>query len=119
MITGQNGYSATLKGEAGLNTVGSPSALILAKLPATSRTNAAAVVDYMLNTIYPGEGLGNLNQYRTAAINFLNDGSADNPSAPTTQFSSLTVSAASNTSYDVRVRGMVSYLLSLQRFHEQ
>jgi uncharacterized protein (DUF1800 family) len=118
MITNQNGYSGTLKSEAGVNTVCSPSALILAKLPTTSRTNAAAVVDYMLNTIYPGEGLGNLNQYRTAAINFLNDGSADNPST-TTPFANLTVSTTSSTSYDVRVRGMVSYLFSLQRFHEQ
>ena len=120
MMTGQPSYSSTLKGEAGLNTVCSPASLIFAKLPSASRTNAAAVVDYLLNTIYPGEGLGNLNQYRTAAINFLNDGSADSP-ANSNLFGSALVpySTSVTSSYDIRVRGMVVYLLSLQRFHEQ
>ncbi|HTG44537.1 MAG TPA: DUF1800 family protein, partial [Verrucomicrobiae bacterium] len=121
MISGQPGYSGTLKNEAGANTICSPSLLIQTKFPvAATRTNAAAVVDYMMSVIYPGDGAGNLNQYRTAAINFLNDGSAD--SAPNSNlFGSVSVpfSLASNSSYDIRVRGMVSYLLSLQRFQEQ
>ena len=118
MITNQPSYNSTLKGEAGLNTVCSPASLIFAKLPSANRTNAAAVVDYMLNTIYPGEGMGNLDQYRTAAINFLNDGSADStPSV--TPFASLTFGNTPTSAYDIRVRGMVAYLLSLQRFHEQ
>jgi hypothetical protein len=94
--------------------------LIFAKLPSASRTNAAAVVDYLLNAIYPGEGLGNLNPYRTAAINFLNDGSADSPTNSNLFGSALVPYSTSVTSsYDIRVRGVVAYLLSLQRFHEQ
>lgn len=118
MITNQPGYSGTTKGDAGLNTFCSPVALIMARLPAASRTNAAAVVDYFLGTIYPGEGAANLDLYRTAAINFLNNGSADNtPSV--TPFGNLAVSASATAAYDIRVRGMVGLLLSLQRFHEQ
>ena len=105
-------------GDAGLNTLCWPGNLIIAKLPTASRTNAAAVVDYMMSIIYPGDGAGNLGEYRTAAINFLNNGSADSPSS-TTPFASLAVSGTSTSAYDIRVRGMVSYLLSLQRFHEQ
>ncbi len=115
---GHTGTSETSTNDAGNNTFCSPVNLILAKLPAASRTNAAAVVDYMLNTIYPGEGLGNLNQYRTAAINFLNDGSAD-ASPSVTPFANLAVSSTATAAYDIRVRGMVAYLLSLQRFQEQ
>lgn len=118
MITGQPSYTTAVKGDAGLNTTISPVPLILTKLPSTSRTNAAAVVDYFLGIIYPGEGAGNLDLYRTAAINFLNDGSADSP-VTATPFSGLTVSSTPTSGYDIRVRGMVALLLSYQRFHEQ
>ena len=118
MITNQPSYLSTTKVESGLNTTISPVPLILTKLPAASRTNAAAVVDYFLGIIYPGEGAGNLNLYRTAAINFLNDGSADSP-VTATPFSALTVRSSPGLGYDIRVRGMVALLLSYQRFHEQ
>ncbi|MEO7297458.1 MAG: DUF1800 family protein [Verrucomicrobiota bacterium] len=118
MITGQPSYSTTTKGDSGVNTTISPVPLIIAKLPLASRTNAAAVVDYFLGIIYPGEGAGNLDLYRTAAINFLNDGSADS-SVTATPFSGLTVSSTTTSGYDIRVRGMVALLLSYQRFHEQ
>jgi len=74
--------------------------------------NAGAVVDYFLGIIYPGEGKANLDAYRTAAINFLN--TADDGTANV--FSNLSNTSAT---YDTRVRGMVSYLMTLQRFNEQ
>ncbi|MEO6036003.1 MAG: DUF1800 family protein, partial [Verrucomicrobiota bacterium] len=120
MITNQPSYSASTKQDAGYNTTNSPVRLIVSKLPLASRTNAAAVADYFLGIIYPGEGAGNLDLYRTAAINFLNDGSAD--AAPSAfQFGSASVpfNTAPNSAYDIRVRGMVGLLLSFQRFHEQ
>ena len=117
---GHTGALATSTNDAGNNTYCSPGLLIQAKLPATSLTNATAVVDYLLGVIYPGEGAGNLNEYRTAAINFLNSGSAD-PSPNSNRFGSAAVpfSLSATSSYDTRVRGLVGYLLSLQRFHEQ
>jgi uncharacterized protein (DUF1800 family) len=117
-LNGHTGTSATSTNDAGNNTYCSPVSLIVSKLPATSRTNATAVVDYVMGLIYPGEGLGNLNQSRTAAINFLNDGSVDSP-VSATPFANLAVSGVSTSAYDIRVRGMIGYLLSLQRFHEQ
>ncbi|MEO6183939.1 MAG: DUF1800 family protein [Verrucomicrobiota bacterium] len=115
---GHTGTSETSTNDAGNNTFCSPVNLIFSKLPVASRTNAAAIVDYVLGIMYPGEGAGNLNQYRTAAINYLNDGSADNP-ATATFFANLTPSATATGAYDIRVRGMVAYLFSLQRFQEQ
>ena len=117
LVSGQAGYTTTIKKDAGVNTVCSPTSLILTKLPLASRNDAEAVVDYFLSIIYPGEGAGNLDFYRTMAINFLNDGSAD--AFSTTPFSGLTVNGSSNSAYDLRVRGMVGLLLSMQRFHEQ
>lgn len=92
------------------NNFGDPVALIQKKLPAAQLRNAGAVVDYFLGTLFPGEGRANLDQYRTEAINFLNTGGA---------FDALTVDATSNSAYDNRVRGMVSFLMTTQRFQEQ
>ncbi|MBI3853723.1 MAG: DUF1800 family protein [Verrucomicrobia bacterium] len=92
------------------NNVCDPVALLKKKLPSESWGNAGDVADYFLSILYPGEGAGNLLLYRTAAINFLNtadDGTT--PSAFTTGLSS----------YDTRVRGMVSMLMTFQRFQEQ
>ncbi|MEP6664686.1 MAG: DUF1800 family protein, partial [Verrucomicrobiota bacterium] len=121
IAVGQAGHTGTMvtsTNDAGNNTYCLPYNLMVAKLSLASRTNAAAVVDYMLGIIFPGEGAGNLDQYRTAAINFLNDGSADAP-ASATQFASLTPGGGATSAYDIRVRGMIGYLLSLQRFQEQ
>lgn len=118
MIKGQPAYVTATKKDAGVTTVCSPVSLIRANVPESDWSNAGAIADYFLGLIYPGEGAGNLNYYRTAAIQFLNDGSADK--VPTlTPFANLTVSDASNSGYDIRVRGMVAMLLSLQRFQEQ
>ena len=70
-------------------------------------------MDYFLGIIYPGEGRANLDQYRAAAIQFLN--TTDN-GLVASAFSALGNTTAP---YDTRVRGMVSYLMTLQRFHEQ
>jgi uncharacterized protein (DUF1800 family) len=112
IASSQNGHS-----DAG-NCISDPVALIRYKLPSTSWTNAAAVVDYFLGVLFPGEGAANLNLYRAAAVNFLNDGSADyTPSS--TPFASLAVSNVARQPYDTRVRGMAALLLSVQRFQEQ
>lgn len=95
-----------------------PVALIQLKLPSTSWQDPAAVADYFLGILFPAEGRANLDVYRTQAIAFLNDGSADSP-ANSTPFSSLTVSATAGSAYDTRVRGMVAALMTTQRFHEQ
>ena len=61
------------------------------------------------------EGAANLDVYRTAAVNYLNDGSADSP-ASTTPFSGLNNASAN---YDARVRGLVAMLMTSPRFQEQ
>ncbi|HUR45146.1 MAG TPA: DUF1800 family protein [Candidatus Saccharimonadales bacterium] len=97
-------------GDAGASTL-NPVALLQKKIPG-SMQNAGAVADYFLGTLYPAEGKANLDLYRTAAISFLN--TADNMTTNT--FNTL---PPNGTTYDTRVRGMVSYLMTLQRFHEQ
>jgi uncharacterized protein (DUF1800 family) len=97
------------------NSVADPVALIKLKLPATDWSNAAVVVDYFLSILYPGEGKANLDLYRTSAINFLN--TLDNGVTPSA-FSGLSM-AGNPPPYDIRVRGMVAMLLTLQRFQEQ
>jgi len=120
IASGQSGHtgSYTSTGNDAYNSVSSPVDLLKAKLPAASWTNAPAVADYFLGILFPGEGAGNLQLYRNAAVNFLNDGSADT-TPNTTPFSGLTVSTTATAAYDQRVRGMVGLLMSTQRFQEQ
>jgi uncharacterized protein (DUF1800 family) len=106
----------TGKSDAGNNNTTDPVGLLRAKLPNTSWTNAPAVADYFIGIIFPSEGAANLNQYRTAAINFLN---TTDDGLSSSAFSALTVSAVAGQPYDTRVRGMVSMLLTFQRFQEQ
>lgn len=113
IASGQTGHTGNTN-DAG-NSVCNPVQLLQAKLPAGSWTNATAVADYFVNTLYPGEGAGNLQLFRDAAVNFLNTNDTNAPAA----FSSLTPSSAAGNTYDTRVRGMVSQLLTSQRFHEQ
>ena len=117
---GQSGHSGTFgstTNDAG-NCVSSPVDLLKAKLPGSAWTNATAVADYFTGILFPGEGAGNLQLYRDAAVNFLDDGSAD--STPNnTPFGSLDVSTLAASAYDQRVRGMVGLLLGTQRFQEQ
>jgi uncharacterized protein (DUF1800 family) len=95
------------------NHVCDPVALLKKKLPSGSWDNAGAVADYFLGILYPGEGAGNLSLYRQAAINYLN--TADNG----TTVSSFSTLGNTSTTYDTRVRGMVSMLMTFQRFQEQ
>jgi uncharacterized protein (DUF1800 family) len=95
------------------NNICDPVALLKKKLPAGSWNNAGEVADYFLNILYPGEGMGNLSLYRSAAVNFLN--TADD-GVTTSAFSSQ---SNSSTPYDTRVRGMVAMLMAFQRFQEQ
>ena len=90
-----------------------PVALLKKKLPSGSWNNATAVADYFVSILYPGEGRANLDQYRQAAINFLN--TADNG----VTVSLFSAQPNTGTTYDTRVRGMVSMLMTFQRFQEQ
>jgi uncharacterized protein (DUF1800 family) len=92
-----------------------PVALVKKKLPSGQWNDAGAVADYLLAVLYPGEGAGNLGPLRQAAINFLNNGSAD-ASPNTTPFASL---AHTSANYDNRVRGLSAMLMTQPRFQEQ
>ena len=98
------------------NNICDPVTLLKKKvLVSANWNNAALVSDYFLGIIFPGEGAGNLGLYRQAAVDFLNDGSADSTPSSTT-FAAL---SSTSTNYDTRVRGMVAMLLTMQRFQEQ
>jgi hypothetical protein len=78
--------------------------------------NAGKVADLFLALLYPGEGKASLDEYRAAAIDWLNtanDGVTPSP------FATLTPSSTAGSAYDTRVRGMVGMLMALDRFHEQ
>ena len=92
------------------NSLTDPVALLVRK--GVSTTDAAAVADYFLGILYPAEGAGNLAAYRTLALNFLN--TADDGVTP-----SLFSTGLSAAVRDTRVRGLVSMLMTLQRFQEQ
>lgn len=114
-----SGHSGSQSGTANdaANSICDPVGMLKAKLPATSWTNAPAVVDFFISIILPSQGAGNLQFARQSAINFLNDGSADTASTyRTTPFSGV---PATSGPYDERVRGMVGTLLALPRFQEQ
>jgi uncharacterized protein (DUF1800 family) len=110
IAAGQNG-----RGDAG-NSVVSPVALLQLKLPSASWRDAGAVADYFLDVLFPGEGKANLDVYRTAAINFLNTADNGTTASP---FNALAVSSVAGSTYDTRVRGMVSMLMTSPRFQEQ
>ena len=84
--------------------------IALAKRPGA---NATAVADYFVSILFPAEGKANLDLYRNAAVAFLNTDDTGTASSP---FSGL---GNTNTTYDTRVRGMVSLLMTTQRFQEQ
>lgn len=107
-----NPFAATRSTDAG-NNICDPVALLKKKLPSGSWNTAGDVADYFLGILYPGEGQGNLTLYRSAAVNFLN--TADDGVTP----SAFANQANTGTTYDTRVRGMVSMLMAFQRFQEQ
>jgi hypothetical protein len=91
-----------------------PVGLLLKKIPGSVK-DAAAVTDYFLGILYPGEGKANLALQRAAAINYLN--TDDNGAS--SSFSGLTFSTTAGSAYDNRVRGVVSMLMAYPRFQEQ
>ncbi|PYJ06658.1 MAG: hypothetical protein DME25_06155, partial [Verrucomicrobia bacterium] len=111
---GQAGHTSTTN-DAGSNTGCDLVGLLRAKTPSNTWLNAGAVADYFLGLLYPGEGAGNLQLYRNAAINYLNTDDSGNSSP----FANLTVSGTAGSTYDNRVRGMVGALVTMQRFQEQ
>jgi uncharacterized protein (DUF1800 family) len=117
IASGLEGHSSSVgsKVNDANNCVCNPVQLLQSKLSPPNWTNAPAVADYFVTILYPGEGAGNLQLFRDSAVNYLNTNDTNAPSA----FSSLTPSSAAGNIYDTRVRGMVSLLLSSQRFHEQ
>ncbi len=90
-----------------------PVRLLKMKLPSISWNNAGAVADFFLSIIYPGEGKANLDLYQVSAVSFLN---TNDDGVSTSLFSTL---PNTGTTYDTRVRGMVSLLMTTQRFQEQ
>jgi uncharacterized protein (DUF1800 family) len=99
-------------GDAGQN-VSDPVALLKKKLPSTSWRSAPAVAEYFLQTLFPAEGTANLDLYRRLAISFLN--TADDG----VTLSAFNALPDTGVAYDTRVRGMVSLLMTTQRFQEQ
>jgi hypothetical protein len=114
---GINGHSVN-----GNQSVCNPVQLLQLRLtqqnPSASMNSAGDVADYFLGVLFAGEGKANLDQYRTTAINYLNDGTTDSPPS-NTPFSSIAVSAVAGSAYDTRVRGVVAMLMGFQRFQEQ
>ncbi len=101
-------------GTDGINNTTDPVGLLKLKVPGPALKDAGAVVDVFMKYLFIGEGAGNLSQDRQAAIAFLN--SNDTGISDSSKFSTLDPNSAV---YDARVRGMVSFLLSLPRFQEQ
>lgn len=94
-----------------------PVSLLRHRLPVVAdQKDAGKVADLFLGLIYPGEGKASLDEYRSAAIDWLN--TTDDGLSPSL-FSSLTPSSAAGSVYDTRVRGLVAMLLTMDRFHEQ
>ena len=94
------------------NNLTDPVRLLRAKLPQTSWNNAAAVADYFVGLLYPGEGRANLDEYRQMAVWYLNTG---DDGVAASDFAAVT----NATIYDTRVRGMVAMLMTFPRFQEQ
>jgi hypothetical protein len=98
------------------NNVTLPVRLLQLRLPdPADQTNATKVADIFLSLLFPGEGRASLDAYRNVAVNYLDTDDAGNP-AP---FANVPVSSVAGSTYDIRVRGMLTALMSLQRFQEQ
>ncbi len=114
IASGQFGHGSTVN-DAGAS-FSNPVELMKTRIATdVDRRDATKVASYFLSILYPGEGSGNLELYRQAAVKFLNS-SDTGTSSP---FTSLTVSSTANDIYDNRVRGMVAMLMSMPRFQEQ
>ncbi|MCX8090973.1 MAG: DUF1800 domain-containing protein [Verrucomicrobiae bacterium] len=119
---GQPGHAGSQAGTGNdaQNSACDPVGLLRAKLPASAWTNATEVADFFLGLLFPGVGPGNLQFARQAAVDFLNDGSADTSTTyRNTPFAGLPVSQGASAPYNERVRGLVAMLLALPQFQEQ
>ncbi len=99
--------------------IANPVAILQAKLSTTAQQDATAVANLFVNILYPGEGSINTAAYRDIAAKFLQ---SDQYGDINTSQSFSTVYGAgtgAGSEYDTRVRGMVSMLMTLQRFSEQ
>jgi hypothetical protein len=87
-----------------------PVGLMKANVVSGNWGNAGVVTDYFLGILYPAEGAANLKLLRDAGIAFLN--TADD---------GVTASSFSTglSTYDTRVRGLVSMLMTISKFQEQ
>jgi uncharacterized protein (DUF1800 family) len=111
LMPNNSSLKTTDYGNPGRNNTSDPVALLKNKLSAASWNNDAAVVDFFLGLLYPGEGAANMGRDREAAIDYLNSNDAGNGASA---FSDL-----SGAAYDGRVRSMVGFLMCLPRFQEQ
>jgi len=99
-----------------------PYGLAKLRLTASQMASDDSIASLFVNLIFPGEGQVNLESYRSAAKNWLNvkddgvtpenwntmiDGGTGNPQSGKEQRA------------DDRLRGMVAFLMSMQRFNEQ
>ena len=89
-----------------------PAGLVMLKLGA-SANSAEAVVDYLLDLLFPTEGAANLAEIRQVALDFLNTADNGTTASP---FSAL---VPGSRAHDGRVRGLAALLLSTPRFQEQ
>jgi hypothetical protein len=99
-------------GSPGSANTADPVKLLQLRLSDSAWKDAAAVVDFFLGLLFPGEGAGNMGRDRQAAIDYLNASEAGVPDA--SPFAGL-----SGAGYDGRVRSLVGLLMSLPRFQEQ
>jgi len=114
LLTPKNQRQADRNDDAG-NSVADPVSLLKAKLPANSWQNAAAVADFLVSLLYPGEGKANLELCRQNAVNFLNTANNGTTASPL----SALATTGNPSPYEIRVRGLVAMLMTMQRFQEQ
>ncbi|HEY6167713.1 MAG TPA: DUF1800 family protein [Verrucomicrobiae bacterium] len=117
MTTGDTNKNDGISG--GNKNVADPVGLIKSRLAAGDQGNANVVADLFLKMLYPGEGAVNLAQYKDAAVRFLQSDQFGDVQTSTTFSTEASNSTAPGSEYDTRVRGMVSLLMTLQRFNEQ
>ncbi|MBL9176046.1 MAG: DUF1800 family protein [Verrucomicrobiales bacterium] len=101
------------KDDAGAATRIDPVGLLQLSLPASSLQSAPAVADYLVRTLFPGEGAANLAGYRAIAVQFLDTGDDGKTSSPLASLN------PGSSAYDLRIRGLAALLLTTQRFQEQ
>ncbi|MSU35870.1 MAG: DUF1800 family protein [Pedosphaera sp.] len=113
----QSALSAAKDTDAGVGTVTDPVGLLKLKAPG-ALSDAGAVADFFLGILFPAEGSANLAPNRKLAIDFLNSGDSLGAGGKlvSSPFQNL---QPTSTAYDTRIRAVVSWLMTSQRFQEQ